>query len=97
MSIREELERLAIRLPDDTLEALHVHNKEQSIREFQFRLLSGQELVGVMEWVAQFVVLKPIVSELDSLIPYLDDEDMYVQERDVPFWDITGMSQQPID
>ncbi|MGY5609637.1 hypothetical protein ACXHJ2_16050 [Paenibacillus sp. ALE3] len=41
MSLREVFERLAIYLPDDTLEALLIHSKKQKGQKVQLRLLSG--------------------------------------------------------
>ncbi|MCJ1218604.1 HEAT repeat domain-containing protein [Paenibacillus polymyxa] len=72
MSLQEVLERQAIDLPDDTLEALLIHSKKQEGRQVQLRLLSEQELSESIEWMTQIKVFKHIVPL------WTDDHSNYV-------------------
>ncbi|WP_017426597.1 hypothetical protein [Paenibacillus sp. ICGEB2008] len=72
MSLQEVLERQAIDLPDDTLEALLIHSKKQEGRKVQLRLLSEQELAESIEWMAQIEVFKYIIPL------WTDDHSNYV-------------------
>ncbi|MDY8023108.1 HEAT repeat domain-containing protein [Paenibacillus polymyxa] len=72
MSLRDVLERLAIHLPDDMVEALHVHSKEQEGRNVQLRLMNEQELAEGIKWMAQIEVFKLIVPL------WTDDHSNYV-------------------
>ncbi|AUO05213.1 SMI1/KNR4 family protein [Paenibacillus sp. lzh-N1] len=72
MSLREVFERLAIYLPDDTLEALLIHSKKQKGQKVQLRLLSEQELAESTEWMAQIEVFKHIIPL------WTDDHSNYV-------------------
>ncbi|MGG4502054.1 HEAT repeat domain-containing protein [Paenibacillus polymyxa] len=72
MSLQEVLERQAIDLPDDTLEALLIHRKKQEGQKVQLRLLSEQELAESIEWMAQIEVFKYIIPL------WTDDHSNYV-------------------
>ncbi|MEK4428727.1 HEAT repeat domain-containing protein [Paenibacillus sp. FSL M7-0802] len=72
MSLQEVLERLAIHLPDDMVEALHVHSKEREGRNVQLQLMNEQELAEGIKWMGQIEVFKHIVPL------WTDDHSNYV-------------------